>query len=68
MLQTIWGSGYRLAKGVFEKDFLVKVKKGKLDSHRIDLGKMFLEKVKLNDFIVRWLMVLASLFLLRGKC
>ncbi|GCF94663.1 hypothetical protein NRIC_25540 [Enterococcus florum] len=25
MLQTIWGSGYRLSKGVFEKDFLVKV-------------------------------------------
>ena len=25
MLQTIWGSGYRLSKGVFEKDFLVNV-------------------------------------------
>ena len=25
MLQTIWSSGYRLSKGVFEKDFLVKV-------------------------------------------
>lgn len=25
MLQTIWDSGYRLAKGVLERDFLLKV-------------------------------------------